>query len=880
MAETTFVGRQEYIDLFEEMLTAPVGAPYILNLRGPGGIGKSKLLQKFVEICEEKHVPHTKIVDFYGIETSSRITRATQEIVKSLSKKDEEGPFKKYWHLHEEFESKTSPGLEHELVREFSMALLAWLNTILATGQKGVLFFDTAETIKYTAVGSHLFNDWLPKFNQALVVISHRPVEGGFDFSSDIVPLVKQRNVEVFTRTDAINYLKERQVWNYIENEGVAEKLFDLTELSPLLLALSADWISDYAIFHSISPTELVQSVNKESFERILVERLPNMVENPESTIMPFMAHIIRPFNQELVELLAPITSSESPIVLKNLGLLSFVKEMTSEGADGQPAKFYWFQDEVRNLFHRYVFPSDTVRWNQQRRDVSQKMVEFYDGRIEKAMERGDIRIAQRHVASQLYHKIYLDPKVGFNEFHEKYQKARKEHQYDYASMLLNAVRFAYQFEYLSEQQEFTFLVDEGRQLRNIGEAQQAEERFLNLLDKNSNNSKRSASLLSSLGVTASKLGKLEESLNYHIQSINIYEKEADIKNIPAEERNIAAIYLKMGEWEKSAEHLKKAHELALSQKDWDRLALILFDLGRIYERLGEYEVALDYCNQAIDMWEELKSSEVAKGKILRGDIYCHSGDYDKALDEIKRGMEVVEELDFQNLTESYFYLGFAQWFKGIKLNDNNLRQDSILSFKECIEINERHNLKELLPLAYHEISHVYWELGFKKEARNTNQKAYDMAIKAHDFYSAVNSLVGMAEFDYDERLYDNIPTYAQQLRNNFEEKGYKFPFFYGRMRRIQGRIAIHCQNYNESIIYYAEGLRLIAQHGGYGKYTINEELNTLEMVLQTISSQDALEFCKALKQRWISVKLEEKHPKIISWVTRLIDRFVFKTRT
>ena len=154
------------------------------------------------------------------------------------------------------------------------------------------------------------------------------------------------------------------------------------------------------------------------------------------------------------------------------------------------------------------------------------------------------------------------------------------------------------------------------------------------------------------------------------------------------------------------------------------------------------------------------------------------------------------------------------------------------------------------------------------------------MAVKFHDVYYAVNSLVKKAEYDYEDGKYEIIQRYAKELKYEFEDKGYKFPLFYGRMRRILGDIAFEKIDYNEAINYYAEGLYLISQHGGYGKYTIDNELNILEGKLKTLPDEIALNFYESLKNYWTDKGIDQSNPKMISQIDKNLNNLAFQIQS
>jgi len=297
MPEHTFVGREQHIRQFRELLNSKPGSPYILNLRGPGGIGKTKILQKFIQICDQEGLSHTGIIDFYGIEMSSRISTVAQTIVNSIVKPDNLLFFNECLKVKSKFDVQPTHSLEQNLQYHFISGLSEWAKISSEKGKRIAIIFDTFEAVKYSMlVENTLLNDWLPKLKDAVIVISGRQEKGKIDFPKEISQLIVDAPVGNFSEDEAVAYLKERKVWDAIKEDGISNELFKLTQNKPLLLALSADWIFNYAIFPTTTPKDLVCNADQSTFEKKLVEKLPNVIDKPENEILPYMAHIIEPF--------------------------------------------------------------------------------------------------------------------------------------------------------------------------------------------------------------------------------------------------------------------------------------------------------------------------------------------------------------------------------------------------------------------------------------------------------------------------------------------------------------------------------------------------------------------------------------------------------
>jgi len=891
MPEPTFVGREQHIRQFMDLLNSKPGSPYILNLRGQGGIGKTKILQKFIEICDDEGIPHTRIIDFYGIEMSSRISTVAQTIVKSIGEPDKTLFFNEYFKIKKQFDSQPTHSLEQDLQYHFISGLSELAKISSEKGKRIAIIFDTFEAVRYSILENTLLNDWLPKLKEAVLVISGRQEKGEINFPEEISQLLIDAPVDTFSEDEATAYLKERKVWDAIKDDGICLELFKLTQNKPLLLALSADWIFNYAIFPTTTPKDLVRDADQSTFEKKLVQNLPILIETdkPENEILPYMAHVIRPFNKELLVFLKPnISGDDAQKILKNLSELSFVKEVPAiPGEKEDDGPFYWFQDELRKLFYEHIFSVNTIQYNRIRQNVSKRMIEYHDVKIKEAKEKGDILEEQRIIARRLYHEIYLKPVEGMTKWQRMFQEtAREKLQYGFASLLLAPVRFIVNYlpNHLPEHQNFMFEIAEGRWMNDMADSVSAEKRFKQLLERwGDNDREKSPYIYNALGATASKMGRFEEALEFNTTSLELSKKFGLDKRFNIEEQNIGEINQHIGNFDNAIKHLKIAYKLRLNQKEWNRVAGSLSSLGRAYGLSGQYEVGINYCNQAIDLLKKLDFKErVAGTKLVRADLYRRVNRYEEALMDIQEAIPVLEGLDYQNLATAYFQLGYVQWYKAVKeeKKDIKLLEESKTSFERCINMLRKYNLVRDLHRALHEVSEVYWLLTLKDQAIASNDEAYQMAVKFHDVYYAVNSLVKKAEYDYEDGKFEIIQRYAKELKYEFEDKGYKFPLFYGRMRRILGDVAFEKRDYNTAINYYAEGLYLISQHGGYGKYTIDNELNILEGKLKTLPDEIALNFYESLKNYWTNKGIDQNNPRMISQIDKNLNNLAFQIQS
>lgn len=533
MPEALFIDRKRYFETFTRMLESPSDGPFILNLHGPGGMGKTKILEKIVKRCSHEGIPHTGIVDLYGFEMSSRLSAVEMKIADALKETGETDPMKTYREVRETYKSNPPHERGVEYKQQFITDLSAWAKRVAKTGKKAVLIFDTFEEVRYTLVGIRLLNDWFPELRSAVVIISGRQKPEEIDFPETIKGSVTHEEVSVFTEEEAIGYLEGRGVWDEIQKKQIQDELFDLSEKKPLLLALSADWMIDYEFFPAIDIGELVKGSDSgpESFEQKLVHRLPQLAGEgsgheppPEGPVLLAMAHIIEPLNEKMLPFLS-FNDPENRKVMENLSKLSFIK-----GVPVDNPVAYWFQDELRSLFRKHVFGgkgAEIKDWKRTRVDLSERMIKYYEKLIEELKKASDEIAIERAEASKLFHEIFIDPEQGMKTFQKKFEDARDNHRYGFSSLLRSSVRFHLPKDLpeplpkdLPETQEYHFMIQEGRWLRDMGAVKQAKERFDKLLRENPNDPKRTPYIYNALGATAMKMGQYQKALTYHQESL------------------------------------------------------------------------------------------------------------------------------------------------------------------------------------------------------------------------------------------------------------------------------------------------------------------------------------------------------------------------
>ena len=146
------IGREDFLDAIRNAITDKAGQSCVLYFVGPGGIGKTRLLEEVANIQREfkgKPFLWSGIIDLYHEENHSPDT-LKEAIVRGVDPKKRH--FQKFWKCRELMKEKRRQGIvgpEFEKIRKQLNDQFLEEYKILASQRRLVLCFDTMELIQY-----------------------------------------------------------------------------------------------------------------------------------------------------------------------------------------------------------------------------------------------------------------------------------------------------------------------------------------------------------------------------------------------------------------------------------------------------------------------------------------------------------------------------------------------------------------------------------------------------------------------------------------------------------------------------------------------------------------------------------------------------------
>jgi diguanylate cyclase (GGDEF)-like protein len=156
------------------------------------------------------------------------------------------------------------------------------------------------------------------------------------------------------------------------------------------------------------------------------------------------------------------------------------------------------------------------------------------------------------------------------------------------------------------------------------------------------------ARAINNLGVIAQRRGDPLAAIDAFERSLAIYRTLKDTSNIAGELNNLGFVYsTQLADYEKALTNHLEALKVREQLGDRAAVALSLNNIGIVYERLGEYDRALEYYNRALAIRQALGGQPNRIAAILNniGDVHLERGDSERALQFHQRALALRRQV-------------------------------------------------------------------------------------------------------------------------------------------------------------------------------------------------------------------------------------------
>ncbi|MFZ6028993.1 MAG: tetratricopeptide repeat protein [Chloroflexota bacterium] len=905
-----FIGRQAEMEKVEKSLFDWKTTQCLFVYSEDGGIGKTRLLQEIYSKYSGPDYAERRLLIVPTIDFDDRAVNSRGTLQRKMVSELGDEKFTSYLRKLVDWRKLEAAGVSLQRLEEESQQVRKEFQHCLnqvALSQRIAFLLDTTDK----AEGNEIWNfikSLLVESQNIVVIISGRNAK---DIYQEHFQTARFRQVLVplrpFSSDESDHYLQIKRLHiKQVFQEETVEKVKLLSKGIPILFDLALERLAQddrFAEFLDSKPNLYFENLSLESrseSEKIMVSYLADQ-RSELSELVLLLAHVYPANKNMLLDLLRLDTPADVDMLLEKALSTVYVKQL--------PGGRIALHDEMCRMVNEHVWPvCDPDHY--QRRQYSQKAVTFFGKDIqflaaqmekEKSGENPSSletsialdNLTRRKDNAQieyLRHLLIVDIAQGVDYYIKTADDARKVHRLRFAQRLgtcIQAVNASLDGEkkYKVEIARLKQMIDDGYQA-----VPQVKQALLALLEHNPDAPEKKLEIDNLLGRCEELSGNYELAIAYEQEVLSKLNRAEEIVRVL---NYLGYIHRLKGDWRKAREYYEQALDQAQQSSNIreNAVANIYNNLAYVVCLAGNYIEAQEYCLEAIRIWELLAAtSPLGRGYLTRAIIYRDGGNYEQANPYFKKAIEIFKKSeepdDLKNLVGAYFDYAWSLWFEGDQAYEESdideaqrLYRTSKDFFDQAKLLAENYEVISFLPGIVNQMSNVYWRLNLREKARQLLNESYELSKKYNDIRHQVDSLLGFAEFDLEEGKVDRIPAYAKELKENYEDRGYEFPLFYGRMKRIQADAALISKNWETSKALYAIGLAQISLHGGYGLYFLDRELVRLKNLMREhLLPAAIIEWLNFLRSYWRehASQNEEKRGKLLGWCSTFINQVKF----
>lgn len=836
-SEDLFVGRGNEIIKVMDWLSRRTNKP-VINITGPGGMGKTKFLLRMRERLSANGVIVTEIIDFYDTKNHSELG-----FLSNLARSFQTELFEDYFLALQDYQAATideKRGLYLRAVEIFYSCYDVFCNK----HEVGILMDTYDEAFAKTEFSELLAGFHLTRLlasNVNIVLAGRQKIE-----HSNLSDKIEYLELEKFGLQESRDLFQKRfQILNleyYIDDASLV-KIVEKSDGKPIVINLAADWIIENG------GTDKILSLEKEEFIQSLVSWIRDL-PGPENKAILCMAVLYRRFDQELLEKTLVLKKGKGKTILENLSRFSFVKYKPNIGV-------ITLHDEMRDYVNEYVgLPPSSVT------DLRLLAVKYYERKIKKT---DDIQERNSLIAEWLFNYYLLDPHKGFDQFCVQSEEALNLGALDLCNALLEEMLTNLN---LNDNQLSYLRLIKSELLLAEYRPQSANNLLEELLIVFQDDKAKKCRVLYNTGKGLALRGEMIKAAECVDSACTLARELKDTHWLRKTLNELGNIYYWAGQFSKAAPFLDEVLKISRRSSDKSSTVSALGILGNVRRREGFHEEALKLCTEALQLAETRAIEiEIAHAKRNLGNVKRDMRVY-KDADPLYQEALAIFKMHNDRLAIARTLSEYA-WCKFVMGELNESEQLA----KESIALKEKYHFNNELATTYHtlfEITQKPQTDTAKKAAYPIIEKVYELATKYNDGYMIMDSLHHLAILDRDlgadEEL---IKSRANEMRE-YELQGYYFPLFQGRVINILGNLAFDRRDYNSAIEYYKSGYKMIAKLEGTAtgmskSDLIAKELKPAQERFEKLDPETREYYLQPFRAWWSAEGLDIEYPQFMN---------------
>lgn len=846
-ATLSFIGRVQELATIAAAINS-TGKTQIIFIQGPGGIGKTRLLEEVRSRMASGPVRMSQIIDF-----DDPSLFIPDNLERRIANQLSETAFADYMRTLVDLRQMENSGVSiaslNRMREQVQEAFFYDFNQ-LAKEQRIVLLFDTTDSIANREVWERLMQ-FVVQAQNSLFLLAGR---NGDVLYNEVQNTVIQGSASLITlqslREEKVDkaYLLEKQkrLHNAIDPQ-LAEKILHLAQGRPILIDLAIEWLS------RDMPTQWLIEVSA-----------ANIGQHQEA----FEAQLVRPVTQirrsldRLTLLLSRVYPLPKRALRKFLSLDEMqVQELFDEAKEmvfikSLPDDRLSLHDEMRRMVNMYVWPEIDMTGMRRQRE-SLQAIEFLEEEIAVAesaliqLEKpGDRELSRPEVISllfarreelenelwslrirRLHHILYTDLDAGVQTFIDLFAAATTAYRLSLRDNL-----FAEMSEYearLSAAQKYEVNNRRGRYLFDQGRYTEARNLVYSLLASKLTPSQQidNLILLANLEI---RLGNTDKGIADFTQAVQISRDYQQSSYLVRALIGLGWAYRNQGNFSEALAKYTDAYLMSLDLNDNRETARVLNNMAYIHAYKGDRASALENCHSALRLWHGLQEErEIAITYSTLGEVYRRFSQWSEAQEYYERALAIFENEDDR------------EWISTVRAGRAGvyIRQNALAKAESDLSYATEYGPSNLKPRVLHTQGQIFWFQGDRHTAADLFQRCFTVSEQMGNQEFKFRSFADLLDIQWENGEFEQWPEAQIQLERLFAgHDGEESKRLRGSSLRKLGDLAICAGAYDIALTAYQQGLPLIADYEVHEPYAIGQQVRITDTRLRQKASPELIQ--------------------------------------
>jgi hypothetical protein len=373
-----FIGRQKELALVDRLLELS-GSLKVLCIEGPGGIGKTRLLQEVNQ--RYRSAPRLATIGILDFDTPH--LRVPGSLHLEIAQRLGEEHFRDYLGKLRDLNQMRWAGVNFGRLDQESQAVKEAFKECyqaLASQKRILVLMDTLEDVQDTEVWDDIC-ELIQYAANTLFVLSGRRTKAAWETLRPILGDDTAQFIELgpLDTEESITYIQTKEKNLHLSlDPNLRAKLVQVAEGRPILIDLASEWVArDIPVDWLMPESKKDPTTLTEKERRQLEAALVKPIESLPAPLYQPVLHLayVYPMDGAIMRFLLGVAPENQPRLFEELNALAFVKPL--------PGDSYALHDEMRRMVNEHIW-RDIDPGYSRRRQISLQMAKYFD---QRAME-------------------------------------------------------------------------------------------------------------------------------------------------------------------------------------------------------------------------------------------------------------------------------------------------------------------------------------------------------------------------------------------------------------------------------------------------------------------------------------------------------------